>query len=266
MPSRAFPTFRLPYARNRGGVVLPQLLPRHIYSLFENLKSFFRHSWHMDLLYPAKSGVISGTSLLYLLARSLWETNIRHLTKSIERVSFDDIRQPSSEISDRLHDLREDLFRTKQELIQTKTYASDIAKEELGSQSNGEYNYGSRGGPIHDLQRIYDEAIELERFLMETFQLLMSTLSIRNSQASIEQTKRTTRLTQLAFIYIPLSFVTGIFGMNIAEINGSALSLWAVFVCTTIVVAATAMVFLFHHYILSKLTARKRGTYVSSNA
>jgi hypothetical protein len=257
MPSRSFPTFRLPYASNRGGVLLPHLLPRRVYSLFESLFSFFQHSWHLHLLFPIESGVISSTSLVYLLARSLWESNISFLTQTIRRISFQEIRQPSLEINNTLHDLREDLAYIKTGLVETITHASDTAKEELGSRKNGKYNYGTRGGPIQDLQRIHDDAIKLEAFLMGTFQLLMSSISMQDSQASIEQARRSTRLTQLAFIYVPLSFVTGIFGMNIKELNSSGLDLWAVFVCLIAVVLATAIVFLFLHYFSAKPIASR---------
>jgi Mg2+ and Co2+ transporter CorA len=258
MPSRSFPTFRLPYANNRGGVLLPQLLSRRAYSLFESLESFFQHSWHLHLLFPTESGVVSSTSLVYLLARSLWESNISFLTQTIRHISFREIRQPSLEINNTLHDLREDLADVKTGLVETITYASDMAKEELGSRQDGKYNYGTRGGPIQDLQRIYDEAIKLEAFLMETFQLLMSSISMKDSQTNIEQTRRSTRLTQLAIIYVPLSFVTGIFGMNIKELNGSVLNLWAVFVCVIAVALATAIVFLFLHYFSAKPTAGRK--------
>jgi Mg2+ and Co2+ transporter CorA len=94
---------------------------------------------------------------------------------------------------------------------------------------------------------------------METFQLLMSSISMQDSQASIEQARRSTRLTQLAFIYVPLSFVTGIFGMNIKELNGSVLDFWAVFVCLIAVVLVTAIVFLFLHYFSAKPIASRNS-------
>lgn len=71
---------------------------------------------------------------------------------------------------------------------------------------------------------------------METFQILMSSISVRDSQLSIEQSQRATRLTQLAFIYVPLSFVTGIFGMNVQEISATGLSIWVCFVTLAIIV------------------------------
>lgn len=46
---------------------------------------------------------------------------------------------------------------------------------------------------------------------METFQLFMSSLAYR----TVDQARRGGQLTFLALIYVPLLFVTGIFGMNI---------------------------------------------------
>ena len=40
-------------------------------------------------------------------------------------------------------------------------------------------------------------------------------LSAELASASAEQARAATRITALAFVYIPLAFVTGIFGMNI---------------------------------------------------
>lgn len=102
-----------------------------------------------------------------------------------------------------------------------------------------------------DHQRILDEALELERFLMETFQLLLSSISIQDASLSVAQGKlsnqqalRATQLTLLASIYVPLSFVTGIFGMNLKELNGSSLPIWVFFATLVVAVAVTAIIFL----------------------
>ena len=97
--------------------------------------------------------------------------------------------------------------------------------------------------PIELHQRALDQVVQLDGFLMETFQLLMSSISVRDSQLSIEQSQRAARLTQLAFIYAPLSFVAGIFGMNVREINATGLSIWVFFVTLAIVVVLTVGIF-----------------------
>jgi Mg2+ and Co2+ transporter CorA len=96
--------------------------------------------------------------------------------------------------------------------------------------------------PVDLHQSTLEEAIRPEVFLMQTFQLLTSSLNVQESQLSSEQAQRATRLTQLAFIYIPLSFVTGIFGMNIKELNGSGLSIWVCLVAVAIVVILTSII------------------------
>lgn len=101
--------------------------------------------------------------------------------------------------------------------------------------------------PIESHQRTLDGVMQLDQFLIETFQLLMSSISVRDSQLSIEQSQRATRLTQLAFIYVPLSFVTGIFGMNVQQINSTGLSIWVCFVTLTIIMVLTAGIFWFLH-------------------
>lgn len=48
---------------------------------------------------------------------------------------------------------------------------------------------------------------------------LLSTMSILESQKSIEQSRQVNKLTKLAFVYVPLSFVSSVFGMNVKEIQ-----------------------------------------------
>ena len=57
------------------------------------------------------------------------------------------------------------------------------------------------------------------------------------------QAVRTAKLTQLAFIYIPLSFVTSIFGMNVRELSDPVPPIWVCVVTLVIVAAATAAIF-----------------------
>jgi hypothetical protein len=48
-----------------------------------------------------------------------------------------------------------------------------------------------------------------------SFQAIMSTISLIESQKAIAQAETIGKLTSLAFFFIPLSFVTGIFGIYI---------------------------------------------------
>lgn len=57
---------------------------------------------------------------------------------------------------------------------------------------------------------------------------LVSIMSLRESRRSIEQSVSTRRLTQLAYIFLPLSLSTSAFGMNVAPVQN--VQIWVFFV------------------------------------
>jgi Mg2+ and Co2+ transporter CorA len=81
-----------------------------------------------------------------------------------------------------------------------------------------------------DFKHLLDRAVALHTRTTEAITVLMSSISISESQRAIDQAQRVEKLTFLAFIFVPLSFTTGLFGMNVTEIEGGKLSLtwWAV--------------------------------------
>lgn len=64
----------------------------------------------------------------------------------------------------------------------------------------------------NDLLRLIDETLNQAT---ETFNTLRTTLSIYESQQAIAQASAINRLTEMVFIFIPLSFSTSIFGMQV---------------------------------------------------
>lgn len=239
---RRRPTLRLMYATNRGGVLLPQLFHQARNSLFDSLKAFLQHGWHFALLFRAE-GAIPDEPFLYLLSNSLWISNLDYLTKDIHRISFEEVRNPSLKINNALHDRRENLAFMKASLTETIKYMPTAAVEYFHKHvyflDSAAIRWNS-ATPIESHQRTLDAVVQLDHFLMETFQLLMSSISLRDTQLSIEQSRRATRLTQLAFIYVPLSFVTGLFGMNVQQINATGLPIWVCFVTLAVIIVLTA--------------------------
>lgn len=122
--------------------------------------------------------------------------------------------------------------------------------------------------PADNLARVLRDAKKLQSFLNDTFQLLMSSISVRDSKLSIIQAelsnqqaalsaaeaRRSAWLTQLASIYLPLSIVTGIFGMNIKEINGSPVKFWWCIVILVILIAFTVAIY----FVLRALADREQ--------
>ncbi|KAI9783957.1 MAG: hypothetical protein M1839_002902 [Geoglossum umbratile] len=89
------------------------------------------------------------------------------------------------------------------------------------------------------------EKIEhVEAHVNSSFTAIMSTMSIVESQRAIVQAEDVSKLTKLAFSFIPLTLSSGIFGMNIVEWqNQLKVSLWVTVSLVLSLVAYTALYF-----------------------
>ncbi|KAM4057225.1 corA-like Mg2+ transporter protein [Hirsutella rhossiliensis] len=96
-----------------------------------------------------------------------------------------------------------------------------------------------------DFQHLLNRADRLHRRSTEAITVLMSSLSISKSQMAIVQAQRVGKLTFLAFIFVPLSFTTSFFGMNVAELadNTTGLKTWGV-LSASLTVAIIALFFM----------------------
>lgn len=247
-------TLRVQHATNRGGLLLPQLFSQQNYSLFASFQSFFKHKWHFRALFQDIPGVLPEHALLYLLVSSIWQTNLRFLNLTIKRISFRDLRDPKDSTNDELHDCREDLESLKSSISETLKWMpgnlEDFFKRLQVHQIDGS---SPTNPPASVLRGNMDDAEKLQAFLMDTFQLLMSSISVRDSKLSMQQTQQQSWLTQLASLYLPLSVLTGIFGMNLKEINNSNVSFWWALVVLTILFVCTAGIY----YVLKRLERRQ---------
>ena len=109
---------------------------------------------------------------------------------------------------------------------------------------------------LQDYERILQEAQQQVSMLAQKMSFLASMASLRESQMAIEQAKkgiqqneRVKRLTQLAFIFIPLSFVTSLFGMNITALGTGSAKVWMVVVSVIVTYFVISLSWiLLHHY------------------
>lgn len=210
---------------------------------------FWGQKYYTGFLFEKEQGVLPTTVLLYLWASFILDANLRGLSRVIRRISFEETKDPRPEVNEILHKKREELSMERTEVADALRYQPDIWKRYYdGSNISAEPH-------VKELQRMLDEAEKLDSFLMQTFQLFMSSLAVQDSKMSIQQAQRTTRLTLLALVYIPISFVTGIFGMNIRELNDSGASIWVFFV----VVAAAAVLSMSMFWSLRSLENRRAG-------
>lgn len=247
-----FPELRFPYAENYRGVYWPGQRNgpsgwevRHdvICAPFDVFFGRFRSSWQLQYLYATKK-CFPEVALVYVILASLWESKLRFLRRQLRPISFDEIRRPNLKTTDKLHDLRQDMHITQKHVFDTKMYAPPMLAKYFAVASP------SRGGtfsqqidvpldlhsPIQKLEEYLPSIEQYHTLLMETFNVLVSTLSVQESQAgvmqaqeSLRQTRQSILLTRLAALYLPISAATGIYGMNLREINDASPRVWAFF-------------------------------------
>jgi hypothetical protein len=87
------------------------------------------------------------------------------------------------------------------------------------------------------LERDYEHLLSRVRSLLDRcekgMQVVLSKASISQAELAFSQSDRVARLTQLAFFYLPFSFMASVFGMNVVELGTGKLQLW-VWVATSI--------------------------------
>jgi Mg2+ and Co2+ transporter CorA len=77
------------------------------------------------------------------------------------------------------------------------------------------------------------EMVELQEDLQslrsrseQTFNFLVASTGITQSALVIDQTSGINKLTELAFFFVPLSFITAVFSMQVAELNDAPPKMW----------------------------------------
>ncbi|KAK6512771.1 hypothetical protein TWF506_008938 [Arthrobotrys conoides] len=70
---------------------------------------------------------------------------------------------------------------------------------------------------LKDVKRVMEEVSDLRELLKESSSLILAKESIVEARRSAAQAESVTQLTRMAFIFIPLTFATSVFGMNIEE-------------------------------------------------
>ncbi|KAF5673855.1 hypothetical protein FHETE_3242 [Fusarium heterosporum] len=82
-------------------------------------------------------------------------------------------------------------------------------------------------------EELQDEMIELSDNIQslgsrceQTLNLIVASTGIAQSSLVIDQTSGINKLTELAFFFIPLSFITAVFSMQVAELNDNPPRMW----------------------------------------
>lgn len=108
--------------------------------------------------------------------------------------------------------------------------------------SDAQLSSAQQEDPISYCERVLEDGRRTTKLSREMLQTNFSLWSIRDSNRSIEEAESLKRLTQLAFLFVPLSFVTSFFGMNVQELSGDGVKLW-IFLVTAVCMGCSTVLF-----------------------
>lgn len=177
-------------------------------------------------------GVYSDDGFPWLLAHLAWKDSVRHLSVELDDLMTKAATGPSTEDFVWLNTCRRALQKFSDDL---KDYVEGSNRRIPQRYLLSDYQLKAVNFLVAELEALQKQLPDMKQEFVETFQLLLGSSAVRDAEIqkalareSKIQAKRATALTALAAIYLPLSLATGVFGMNISEINGGIPRYWAV--------------------------------------
>jgi hypothetical protein len=124
----------------------------------------------------------------------------------------------------------------------------------IGS-SNSENAFTAKG-LWEDYEQLHVRCIELSRMCTQGISLAMNKAAIEESRKAIEQSERLKKLTLLATLFIPLTFSTSLFGMNIDLLGQNGVRFWWFFVLCVPITLSAYMIYLWDFQLLKRCWVR----------
>lgn len=180
------------------------------------------------------------------------QDNVKVVRHRAEHMAYAEIANPSGlerNVLSRWHGERQDLATIKSDLrwLRRRWLNAKHLVDDEGANSATDL-HDSKELIAREITNTIDDAEKLEGFLFDLGQVLIGTVTLQDSERSTklaEQSnilagqandfvrsandlaERGMWLTLIAAVYLPLTLVTGIFGMNIKEINDGTPRWWA---------------------------------------
>jgi hypothetical protein len=108
-----------------------------------------------------------------------------------------------------------------------QTPDAETARNVGSSSSDGAF---TATGLLEDYEQLHVRCIDLSKRCTQGITLAMNKATIEESRKAIDQSERVKKLTTLATLFIPLSFCSSLFGMNIDLLGQSTVRFWWVLV------------------------------------
>ncbi|KAH7034648.1 uncharacterized protein B0I36DRAFT_316695 [Microdochium trichocladiopsis] len=179
--------------------------------------------------------------------------NLAFHTVRLQQLAFEEIPTgPSIQQNTELHEARRKIAILAKDVANMLHWMPSSVRDDVAkAQREGAFVWF----PDDAARQVISEAKALDQFVMDTFQLLMSTISVLAAESGLDEARSAQKLMWLASVYLPLTMVTGIFGMNIREVNDSLLPWWACLLALVAMVGFTGTIL----FVFDKMADRRRG-------
>jgi len=197
---------------------------------FEFQHPYLRHILLSDEIDSTELGIVakllSERLILQPLIEYAWSSGVEHLSDQLSQRRSRALMRPSMETYLPLVDLRRPILgmldavsaatqdAPKFEEAYRRVYPIDPSDPTSVASSPWSDALHDANTSLHALQRELNDEIHL----------VIGAVTVQDSDASKRQAERATLLTVVAAVYLPLTLVTSIFGMNIREIDGDLLT------------------------------------------
>lgn len=112
---------------------------------------------------------------------------------------------------------------------------------------------------LRDYEYLQSRALAIRQRCDRGMNVIMNDMNLTESKRAITQAGSVKRLTFIAFVYIPLSFTTSLFGMNVRQLGSGEMPLW-VWVATSVLVLMLTVAVFFVDIDFVKRLFRLRGS------
>lgn len=167
-----------------------------------------------DVLEPGVGHISLTSPLLQIICRDMF-TLLKQLSRTLDEIDIEII--DDARMEDRLILWRQIISRAQRELPEFTASIQPLVAFVANIDPSGAYEEGSQdaSNEILNLKTLLKEIQQMVERLRVTSVSLTSNMALLDSRRSIAEAHAVTRLTELAFIFIPLSFAATVFGMQI---------------------------------------------------
>lgn len=131
-------------------------------------------------------------------------------------------------------DILEDQLRNASYMLQATNDQNQM--QQIGRRSSTTLSADQRNVASHllfEVQHMFEDlhlqAQSLHEKCTQGMTVISNNSMLKESQRAIQQAKLVTKLTLVAFVYLPFTFTAGFFGMNFKELGNGTLHLWIFF-------------------------------------